>query len=69
MERRDEMEENYEPTPEDEAEIENLINQEHERKKSENAQKEDTGPKNRISHLYKTESHWSGWLRIHGIKW
>lgn len=60
-------EDNYEPTPEEMKEIEDLINQEEERHE---AEEEFRGRiKNRIFFQYGSQTHWEGWLKIHGIKW
>ena len=66
----EDMDESYEPSEEELKEIEDLIN-----KDAEEEAKEGCGdcgtckPKNRIKYLFNSESHWIGWLKIHGIKW
>ena len=56
-----------EPTEEELKEIEKLLNEDEAVREKEH--KSETKQVNRRSYLFKTESHWSGWLRIHGIKW
>lgn len=59
--------ESYEPTPEELKEIEELINAEEE--KEEALEELRFRVKNRIFIHYSSETHWEGWLRIHGIRW
>jgi len=57
----------YEPSDEEKQELENLLNNtEEERAAQENKQNR---LKKRELFEFKSESHWIGWLRIHGMKW
>lgn len=66
----------YEPTDEELAEIEEIIRQEEEKEWGASPKfgkfikrEEEPKTKNRLLYEFKSESHWSGWLKIHGITW
>jgi len=59
---------NYEPSEEELRELNEILNKEEEQKEF-LQEFRDVKVKNRIFFTYSTESHWAGWLRIHGIKW
>jgi hypothetical protein len=67
MVQREEEEDRKELGPKDEGgcdhcgkcgSFEKFVNKEPEHKK-----------KSRLTFTYQTESHWAGWLKIHGIRW
>lgn len=62
-----EEKDNYEPTEDEMKEIEDLINKDSEKEDSTNEVRYKI--KNWVSYLFKSESHWEGFLRIHGILW
>lgn len=69
-------EDHYEPSEEELREIEDMIREDEEKDLEEYNKfnkfiKREPEPKtrNRLIYEFKTESHWEGWLKIHGIKW
>jgi len=58
----------YELDDDEKKEIENILNQ-HKEMSYEGYNFKEPGTKNRLTYTYNSESHWAGWLRIHGIKW
>ena len=50
----------YEPDEQEMEELDNILKQEKECHKRQ---------KNRLTHIFYTESHFAGWLRTYGIRW
>ena len=59
----DDFDDPYEPTKDELEELYKIL------KKEEEEHKINKICKNRIFYDYKTQSHFEGWLKIHGIRW
>ena len=51
----------YEPDDEEIAELNEILKQEEQQKKHK--------PTNRLIHIFHTQSHFTGWLRVNGMRW
>ena len=57
------MEEPYEPDDDEKRELDEILKEEN------NKNRKIVEHKNRLVHIFYTESHFSGWLRTNGIRW
>ena len=61
----DDMEDGYVPSEEEQKEIEEMLT----REDQQHYNHRKFAAKNRLTFLFASPSHWSGWLKTNGIKW